>query len=75
VVRLDGAAVVVDDDGPGIDAADRERVLRRFERGAGSGGSGLGLAIAHQVATAHGGGVRIGDSPLGGARVTIDFAG
>lgn len=72
-VTVDGATVVVDDDGPGIPVADRERVLRRFERAGGSRGSGLGLAIAHQVARAHGGGVTIGESPLGGARVTLTF--
>ena len=65
--------VTVDDNGPGVPPADRQRVLQRFERGGGSG-SGLGLAIAHQVATAHGGGVWITTSPLGGARVVLTLA-
>ena len=41
--------------GPGIPAADRERVLERFARGGGGGatGSGLGLALAAQHAAPH----------------------
>lgn len=74
VVRVDGAVVTVDDDGPGIPSSDRERLLGRFERGSGSGGSGLGLAIAQQVAVAHGGGVAISDAPIGGTRVEIRLA-
>ena len=73
VVRVDGARVVVDDEGPGIAGPDRERVLGRFEKGAGSGGSGLGLAIAREVAGAHGGSVAVTASPSGGARVTLAF--
>ncbi len=46
VVSVAGATVTVDDNGPGVPAADRQRVLQRFERGGGHG-SGLGLAIAH----------------------------
>ncbi|MDJ0769937.1 MAG: HAMP domain-containing sensor histidine kinase [Ilumatobacter sp.] len=74
VVRVDAGAVAVEDNGPGIPAPNRDRVLRRFERAGATGpGSGLGLAIAHQVAIAHGGSVTIDDSPLGGARVVVDF--
>ena len=70
-VHVAGASVTVDDGGPGIPAPDRERVVRRFERGAGSGGSGLGLSIAEQVAIAHGGRLDISDSPQGGARLVL----
>jgi two-component system, OmpR family, sensor histidine kinase PrrB len=73
VVSVVGASVTVDDNGPGVPPADRQRVLERFERGGGSG-SGLGLAIAHQVAIAHGGSVTIGSGPLGGARVVLTLA-
>jgi two-component system sensor histidine kinase PrrB len=73
VVSVAGATVTVDDNGPGVPEADRQRVLVRFERGAG-GGSGLGLAIAQQVAIAHGGSVTIAASPLGGARVVMTLA-
>ncbi|NMO03653.1 HAMP domain-containing histidine kinase [Gordonia sp. TBRC 11910] len=69
-------AVVVSDDGPGIPAEDRERVLDRFvrldsHRERGSGGAGLGLAIVDEIVRAHHGGVRIGSSQLGGAEVVI----
>jgi signal transduction histidine kinase len=71
-VRVSADEVVVDDNGPGVPAVDRQRMLRRFERGVGgSGGAGLGLSICDEVARAHGGSVEIGQSPLGGARVTL----
>lgn len=73
VVSVAGATVTVDDNGPGVPAADRQRVLKRFERGGGNG-SGLGLAIAQQVSIAHGGSVSIGTGPLGGARVVLTLA-
>ncbi len=74
VVSVAGATVTVDDNGPGVPAADRQRVLQRFERGGAGHGSGLGLAIAQQVAIAHGGAVSIGSSPLGGTRVVLSLA-
>lgn len=66
---------VVDDSGPGIPADERERVFDRFYRLAGSGipGSGLGLSIAGHIAHAHNASIVLGDSPLGGLRVTIEF--
>lgn len=72
----DGAVIVVDDDGPGIAAADRSRVLGRFVRldegrARDAGGSGLGLAIVAEIAAAHHGAVSIEDAPLGGARVVL----
>ena len=47
----------VEDNGPGIPAADRERVFERFYRvlGTGTEGCGLGLAIVREIAQAHGG--------------------
>ncbi|BCJ68415.1 HAMP domain-containing sensor histidine kinase [Polymorphospora rubra] len=49
-------AVVVTDHGPGIAAADQDRVFDRFWRGRPDlPGTGLGLAIARQIALAHGG--------------------
>lgn len=76
-VRLerDGADCVlaVDDDGPGIPVPDRSRVLERFARGAAAAGpgSGLGLALVHQQVRLHGGTLAIGDSDLGGARISV----
>ena len=72
----DGTArLVVDDDGPGIPAAERQRVFERFVRGSGTRapGSGLGLALVAQQAAVHGGSARIDASPLGGARVVVDL--
>jgi signal transduction histidine kinase len=77
VTERDGTVLLaVDDDGPGIPVADRERVFERFVRldGARSrddGGSGLGLAIVAELATVHGGTVAIASSSLGGARVEV----
>jgi two-component system OmpR family sensor kinase len=70
----------VDDDGPGISAAERERVFGRFHRSEasrarGSGGSGLGLAIARSIVELHGGRIWVEDSPLGGARVAFELDG
>jgi len=72
----DGAVLTVDDDGRGIPAAERERVLDRFVRldegrDRESGGSGLGLAIVRAVAEAHGGSVAVEEAPGGGARVVL----
>jgi signal transduction histidine kinase len=80
ITAADGSVVVtVDDDGPGIPAADRDRVLGRFVRLADArtrdeGGSGLGLAIVTELVTAHGGDVAVGDAPLGGARVAVTLS-
>lgn len=68
--------VHVDDDGPGADRVLRDEMFRRFTRldearTADRGGAGLGLAIVASVAAAHGGGVDLARSPLGGARLSI----
>ena len=65
-------AVIVDDDGPGIEASMRMAVLKRGVRAdEAAPGSGLGLSIVRDVAEAYGGGVTLDDSPLGGVRATI----
>jgi signal transduction histidine kinase len=70
--------VRVDDDGPGVPAADRQRIFERFvrlddARARDDGGAGLGLAIVRATALAHGGSVRVEDSPLGGARFVLSL--
>jgi two-component system OmpR family sensor kinase len=68
------ALLTVDDSGPGIAPAERERVFDRFYRVPGSapGGSGLGLAIVKTIAQGLGGQVSLGESALGGLRVQVD---
>ncbi|MFI7674182.1 ATP-binding protein [Actinophytocola sp. NPDC049390] len=70
-----GAEVLVDDAGPGVPAADRERIFERFATGrAGRGssaGTGLGLALVAETIAAHGGEVRCEDRPGGGARMVV----
>ncbi len=71
---------VVDDDGPGIPPAERDRIFERFHRidaarDRASGGTGLGLAIVRAIAEAHGGAVWAGSSPQGGARLELLLPG
>jgi two-component system OmpR family sensor kinase len=71
-VRLEAGAppqafVTVTDTGPGIPAAERERVFDRFHRvpGVGGSGSGLGLSLARSIAGRHGGQLVLDDAPNG----------
>lgn len=66
--------VTVADKGPGIPAADRERVFQAFERGeAEVAGTGLGLSIARAAVLAHGGRMWAQDAPSGGAAITFEL--
>jgi signal transduction histidine kinase len=70
------AVLDVDDNGPGIPPADRERVFDRWvrldvSRSRPHGGAGLGLALVRDIASAHGGEVAVQESPLGGARLRL----
>jgi signal transduction histidine kinase len=78
--RRQGARVVivVDDDGPGVPEADRDRVFERFTRlddarDRGAGGSGLGLAIVRHLVTSRHGEVRLSNAPAGGLRVEVEL--
>jgi signal transduction histidine kinase len=75
-VAVRGTMLEIEDTGPGIPAAERERVLDRFYRVPGSSaeGSGLGLAIVRQVAEAHGAELALSDADVGrGLRVQVRF--
>jgi signal transduction histidine kinase len=78
-VRLsaDGSTITVEDDGPGIPAADRERVFDRFtrlddarSRGGSAEGAGLGLAIVRELVRLHRGTVTLDDAGPG-LRATV----
>ena len=71
-----GVDILIDDDGPGIPMAERERVFQPFvrldaSRNPSTGGVGLGLTIARDVARSHGGEVRLETSPHGGLRARV----
>ncbi len=73
-------AFAVIDDGPGIPAADRERVFERLyrtdrARSRNSGGAGLGLSIVRAIAEAHRGSVQASEAAGGGARVELVLPG
>ena len=70
--------LTVDDDGPGIEVADRDRIFERFSRlddarTRDEGGAGLGLAVVRSTAERCGGTVTVGQAPIGGARFTVSF--
>jgi two-component system OmpR family sensor kinase len=63
----------VRDSGPGVAPEDRERIFRRFERGADENddGAGLGLAIVTAIARAHGGRAELDGAAGGGTTFSI----
>ena len=75
--HLDGVQIVVEDDGPGVEARYREYVLEALttlqprDRG---GRSGLGLAIVKRFVDQLGGSIVLDDSELGGLRVTVRWS-
>jgi two-component system OmpR family sensor kinase len=66
--------ISVTDDGPGIPAADRERVFEPFYRLHGrSPGAGLGLNLVQEIVRLHDGQVAISEGPRGGTCVRMTF--
>jgi signal transduction histidine kinase len=68
--------ITVDDDGPGIPPADRQRVFQRFTRledarSRSDGGVGLGLAVVGRIVRHHHGSVEVTDSPAAGTRFRV----
>ncbi len=74
--RRPGLVLDVEDDGRGIEPAERSRVLERGARADESiAGQGIGLSVAREIAAAYSGTLEIGDSRLGGARVSLRLPG
>ncbi len=76
IVERDAVAVLVDDDGPGIAAAERESVFGLRVRGAQASsrpGTGIGLAIVKMIAERAGGAISVAESPMGGARFRAEL--
>lgn len=78
--RESSVRIAVEDAGPGIPPAERERVFERFARGSavvgrrGTGsGTGLGLALVNEHVKLHGGRVWAEESPSGGARFVVEL--
>ncbi|MFC8934897.1 sensor histidine kinase [Rhodococcus sp. NPDC057135] len=70
------AHIVIEDDGTGIPAAERERIFGRFvrldqPRSRQGGGSGLGLAIASEIVAAHLGTITVSERVGGGSRFEV----
>ncbi|HEX7558041.1 MAG TPA: ATP-binding protein, partial [Usitatibacter sp.] len=68
----------VNDDGPGIPAAERTRIFERFRRldNESTEGSGLGLAIVNEIAQRHGAAIEVVDGNGGrGTKVIVSFPG
>jgi signal transduction histidine kinase len=73
--RAEGPLLEVTDTGPGIPAAERDRVFDRFYRRAAAQahGTGLGLAIVKSIAGHHGARVALGDAAGGGLHAAVEF--
>ena len=70
--------IIIDDDGPGIPKNERENVFKPFykidkSRSDSKSSVGLGLSIASDIIKSHGGNIELGQSQLGGLKVTISL--
>ncbi len=75
-----GARIAVRDAGPGVPAAERERIWGAFERGStadarASGGSGIGLTVVREIAEQHSGTAWIEAAAGPGALFVVEFPG
>jgi signal transduction histidine kinase len=77
--RRDGnpaVRIIIDDDGPGLNPAQRDQVARRGRRlDETKPGSGLGLSIVLELAGLYGGSLQLGNAPIGGLRVELVLPG
>lgn len=75
IIRIDGRGTIeVMDEGPGIPAAERERIFEPFHRlHPREHGAGLGLNLVKEIMKRHGGHIAVSDSPRGGACFHLSF--
>jgi two-component system sensor histidine kinase PhoQ len=70
--RRDGVVIEIEDNGPGVDGPDVERLLERGQRGdERREGQGLGLSIVRELVESHRGRVEVDRGTLGGARFRV----
>lgn len=65
--------IIVEDNGPGVPPERRDQVFQAFDAGGPGRGTGLGLTIVRDIVHAHGGSIRLLDSPLGGLGVLLSL--
>jgi two-component system sensor histidine kinase QseC len=73
VNKEDHYALSVEDEGPGIDESERDRLFERFYSRGNAQGAGLGLTIVQAIAFRLGGQIRLENRPTGGLRATLDI--
>lgn len=74
-IESGGMKMIVEDDGPGIPAEAADALMQRGTRlDETAPGHGIGLAVVKDIAASYGGDVRISDSDLGGANITVTIA-
>jgi two-component system, NtrC family, nitrogen regulation sensor histidine kinase NtrY len=73
-VRQERSVMMVDDNGPGVPEAERQRIFDPYVTHR-EGGTGLGLAIVRKIVIDHGGDVSVEKSPQGGARFVVELPG
>ena len=66
------ARIVIADNGPGVPAADREKLFMPYYSTK-HRGSGLGLAIVRRIVAEHGGSIEVGDNGASGSRFVIEL--
>jgi signal transduction histidine kinase len=67
--------ISVEDNGPGVDPVDRDRIFQPFYSSKGAKGTGLGLAVTSKIVAEHAGTLRAERGRLGGARLVMTFPG
>lgn len=73
-VQSDHYALSVEDEGPGIDEAERDRLFERFYSRGNDQGAGLGLTIVQAIAVRVGGQIRLDNRPTGGLCATLEIS-